>query len=353
MKRQSGLTLIELMVAMTIGLLLLAGTASLFISNKRIYREQDEMSRLQENARFALEALIRDIRMAAYAGCADNVGAVSNSLNGADDDDALISFMNGLEGSEASGNWLPSNSDVGVSLMAAGTDGIIVRYLDPVGETVSADMANTNSAVQVTGVAGLVPGDLAAVSDCESSDVFEITQVSGSQLSHATGVITGDSPGNASANFSKRYSRGAALNRFVARRYFICDADDSADYSCDEDGDGDPDDDPSVYSPALFVTENYAAPRMLVEGVEHMQILYGEDTSGDSVADTFVNAGAVTNWNNVVSVRVALLMRTVTEGQHNDPDTRTYSLLGTTIDPVDERRRRRVFSSTILVRNRL
>ena len=54
-QRQQGFTIVELMVAATLGLLILAGAISMFISNKRIYTEQDEMGRLQENARFAMK----------------------------------------------------------------------------------------------------------------------------------------------------------------------------------------------------------------------------------------------------------------------------------------------------------
>ena len=44
-------------------------------------------------------------------------------------------------------------------------------------------------------------------------------------------------------------------------------------------------------------------------------------------------------------------MRTADEGQHNEIDTDTYDLLGTVFDPVDDRRRRRVFSTTVQIRN--
>ena len=69
-KKQQGLTLIELLIAMLIGTLLILGASSMFIANKRVYKEVDYQGRLAENARFAMEMMIRDLRMAGFIGCA-------------------------------------------------------------------------------------------------------------------------------------------------------------------------------------------------------------------------------------------------------------------------------------------
>ncbi len=64
--RQRGLTLIEIMVALLIGSFLLAGVLQIFIVNKQTYRVQENLSRMQENGRFALDYLNRYIRLAGY-----------------------------------------------------------------------------------------------------------------------------------------------------------------------------------------------------------------------------------------------------------------------------------------------
>ena len=334
--RQSGLSLIELMVALTIGILLLLGTTSLFISNKRIYREQEEIGRMQENARYALEQLVRDIRMSVYSGCADDISTVTNHLNGGSDDDALLSFANGIEGSENKANWAPSGSTGDVAGMVAGSDAITVRYLDPTGTFLAEEMAATTSNPVTTGSSGAAANDIVAVSDCSGADIFEVSQVSvvdgDDNLLHAAGASGGASPGNVDQPLTKRFGTDAELMRVVTRRYFI--------------GTG-------SNGPALFMAENYSGSNELIEGVENMQILYGEDTTADSVADSFVTAAAVTNWDNVVSVQIALLMRTVEENFDNDLDTRTYNLLGTNVDPTDDHRRRRIFTATVQIRNRI
>ena len=78
--KQSGLTLIELLIAMLIGTLLILGATSMFIANKRVYKEVDFQGRLAENARFGMEMMIRDLRMAGFMGCAVQQG-INNRLD--------------------------------------------------------------------------------------------------------------------------------------------------------------------------------------------------------------------------------------------------------------------------------
>ena len=68
-RHQRGLTLVELMIAMLLGLFLLGGLLQIFISSKQTYRMQEGLSRLQENGRFAIDFMARDIRLAGYKGC--------------------------------------------------------------------------------------------------------------------------------------------------------------------------------------------------------------------------------------------------------------------------------------------
>lgn len=66
LSRQNGFTIVELMVAMVISLILLAGVSQIFLSNRETYRVQSSLSRLQENARFAIDLLRSDISMAGF-----------------------------------------------------------------------------------------------------------------------------------------------------------------------------------------------------------------------------------------------------------------------------------------------
>ena len=62
--RAAGFTLIELLVATTLGLLLLAGIGTLFVSTSRSYRENERIAGMQDQARFAMSTLSRDLASA-------------------------------------------------------------------------------------------------------------------------------------------------------------------------------------------------------------------------------------------------------------------------------------------------
>jgi len=368
-----GMTLIEVMIALTIGLILLAGTLTLFANNKRSYAEQDQMGRLQENARFALDMLTRDIRMAGYVGCSNDITQVNNTVNGQGNAANLIDMTNPVEGSEGGANWQPSSSTSFVASIISG-DGITVRYLSPSNITIAENMPSVSAELKVTGVAGFFENEIAVLTDCQSADIFQITQVQNTggddKLQHNPGGA--NIPGNSTSSLSKSYDAGAQIMRFVARRYFIGDSDaNSANADCD--GDGVMDNADASPCPALFRTDltqidpatgnvsgnanGTGTSQAMVEGIESLEILYGVDSDGDREANSYVNAANVAGaggWGNVVSVRFALLARTSGDFEQYGSvlNTNSYNLLSTVFASVGDRRRRRVFSTTVQVRNR-
>ena len=97
------------------------------------------------------------------------------------------------------------------------------------------------------------------------------------------------------------------------------------------------------------------APQELIDGVEQMQILYGVDDDDDGAPDAYVRAGEAaldedSEWRTVVSVNVSLLLRTVDE-YGNTTDPRTYQLDDETAVTPADRRQRRLFAVTAVVRN--
>ena len=358
-KSSKGMTLIEIMIALVIGSLLMVGAMGLFISNKRIYKEQDDMGRLQENARFAMDILLRDIRMSGYVGCSNDASTVNNTLtfdNGGTpalvttQPENLLNYTNPIEGSENAANWLPddtapSNSTEVVASMVAGTDGITLRYFAALDSTVAMN-GTTDGAIGTTIPVTCTPdcasnvtlAENMVISDCASSDIFDVTTVNVGSLAHANSAL------------SKSYPSTAQISRYVANRYYI--------------GTG------ANGRPALFrytyaqdindlntngsTVDFVAQSQELIEGVQSMQILYGEDTTAtpDFIADIYRNAAAVADWSDVVSVRIALLLETVEENFHGDIDSNTYNLLGTVVPAANDYRRRRVYTTTVQVRSR-
>lgn len=355
--------MVEMMVAVVIGLFLMSGAVSLLVTSKRTYLVQDDLGRIQENARFAMDMLARDLRMAGYFGCADNISQVFNHVNfGAGG--SILDISDPIEGFEAgTAAWLPSASNEDVDLIRAGTDAITLRFIAPSGIKVTAAMPQPSAAIHTTTNSGLQQGDIIAVTDCESADIMQISGPSGTNPSstgtvvHNTGTDT--SPGNTSLLFpgcpgaaanclSKIYDTDAEIMKLVAYRYFIGDDANGA---------------PALFRTGLTVSGGTptatGTPVQLIDGVEQMQITYGVDTTGDRVPDVYLAAngtsGAVdlntaAGWDNVLSVRVGLLFRSVEETAP-DVDTAVYTVNGAAVDPVDDRRRRRVFSTTIWFRN--
>jgi type IV pilus assembly protein PilW len=87
-ERPQGFSLIELMVATALGLLLLAGLGTLFLATSRSYRENDLIAGMQDQARFAMATLSRDLSMAGYwGGMMGSDGIVPNLSNESTEDD--------------------------------------------------------------------------------------------------------------------------------------------------------------------------------------------------------------------------------------------------------------------------
>jgi type IV pilus assembly protein PilW len=68
---QKGLSLVELLIAMVLGLLLTAGALQMMLSSQEIYKTTDTLSRIQENGRFSLNFLVQNLRMAGHNSTED------------------------------------------------------------------------------------------------------------------------------------------------------------------------------------------------------------------------------------------------------------------------------------------
>lgn len=75
-RRQNGLSLVELLIAMLLGLILTAGALQMMLSSQEVYQTTDTLSRIQENGRFTLNFLAKDIRMAGHNTTKDANGKV-------------------------------------------------------------------------------------------------------------------------------------------------------------------------------------------------------------------------------------------------------------------------------------
>lgn len=342
---QKGLSLIELMVAMLIGLILIAGIGNIFIDSKRTYSFQQGLARIQENGRMALEFLGRDIRMAGYMGCASGeYSSVTNTLK----DSATLNydFSRGVLGYEV-GSSIHSDLSGLSPAPLLNTDVIVLK--GPVGDGVKIQgLQNSDQNLDVylypTEPGGCPSGiceeDILMATDCMKTFIFQVTQTStpGSGILRLGHDASGD-PGNNKSSWGGNgvgaqgvFGADGEVVKIQTAYYYVGISQASG-------------------QPALFM--QVGAPglknpaREMLEGVESMKLLYGLDTGTDLVPDSYVGAASVANWDKVGAVRVQLRVRSddgVTDA------AQTYSFNGAN---VTDRRLRHVFVSTVGVRAKM
>jgi len=347
-RSQQGLTLVEVMVAVTLGLILTAGLIQVFVSNKQAYRVQEGLARLQENGRFAIDFITRDVRGAGFVGCPGSTTPIVNTLNNAGS--LPWNFASPMQGFEAitSTTWSSTTAslplDASIISALGGRDVITVRRSvgDPVpvvSQPAGAPPGSSPITVAVTAALSAFDtpaNQIAMISDCTNAAVFQIRNPpnpSGGTMNHAIGGASPPAaPGNATDALGKDFTNTAEVVRLSTITYYVRQTGTASG------------------RPALWRQVGGAAAQELVEGVQDMQIRYGVDTDGDQVPNQYLQANAVTDFNNVVSVRVDLLLQSIEDNLTNAPQPYTYNGLATT--PAD-RRYRQVFSATIGLRNKI
>ena len=308
-----GMSLIELMVALAIGLILVAGLATLFANSSQSGNELEKSIRQMENGHYAIDLLNDDIKMAGYYGelsidgitySTPNACATALGSLGWDNAAATIpTFVSGLSATQAAAlSCLPNR--------ASGSPALVLRRLDPTALT-PASAASGTAYVQT--------------SRCETDP-------------NATRLIISST----AADFTLRDLNCTTLNnvrRYVSRVYYVA--------SCNECGS---DTTPTLKRAEISPAQVTVSP--LAEGIEEVAFEFGFDTDGDGVPDIYRaalsgTAGAADNaWNNVVATRVYLLSRSVDKST-GFVDGKTYSMgLAGTRGPFTDNYKRRVYVVT-------
>ena len=326
LRRQHGVTLVELMVALALGLLITVAMLKVYVDASRMYRFNEGLARVQENGRFALEFIRRDARVAGFWGCYSEA-PLTNQISATSD--AWLDV--------AAGHITGTNDD---GLNSA--DSITFRSATGSGTLVTTTMTAASDSISVDSVATITSGMAALISDCDNGDIFQVTGVSGTSLAHAAGTNT-----NTSTNLSKTYASGSRVYQAQQSTFCIALGADPA-------------------QPSLRRLTNPTSGQTcasngdeLIEGVENMQILYGEDTdadsegaNGDGTANRYVPIGTASlDIDRVVSVRLSLLARSLNNNLTTAPSPYTFN--GTAVTPgATDKYLRKVFTTTITLRNK-
>ncbi len=318
-KRQAGLSLVELMIAITLSLLLIAGVLQIFLSSKQTYATNNALSRVQESGRFAMDFLTQDIRNTGYKGQCLGQPLTHGTI------DILWRLDNPIEGWNNITNKQPTHlTDTPVT----GTDTIRIKLAAGPGEVqaASGNTATNNTISLGANTSGVAQHAITLISDAIACDLFRNTATSNAtSVAKAAGVNwTHNYTGNTevlplqNATYYIRANAGRP-NSLVRQRLST-----------------------STTDPA-WVTEE------LVDGVQDMQILYGIAGANRQVSD-YVTANNVTNWDNVVAVRINLLV--VSADTNVVPENQVIAFNGADVT-IANRRLAQVFSTTIGIRNRL
>jgi type IV pilus assembly protein PilW len=315
---QSGINMVEIMIALLIGVFLIGGLIQMFIGSKKTYNLQDASSRLQENGRFAAEFISVDVHDADFWGCITDklnvlypIGvAPVVGLSGVDNDDADPDIIDG-------------------------TDSITLRGFKSDAILVTEDSGNTAAPLVIAkNTAGnLKKDDWVIVTDCKFADVFQVVSL--------TNGPTADTFRLNHRPFLIPYGAGAQIFKWYGVTYDIREG--------------------ANKQPALFKSEfeldgtPIGGAQELVEGIENMQILYGEDTdlpeNTDGLPNYYLSGSAAdaVNLDNVKGVRISLLAQSE-NNLASKPISYTYN--GVTTTPNDTRIRN-VYDMTLAIRSRL
>ncbi|QMU61944.1 MAG: prepilin-type N-terminal cleavage/methylation domain-containing protein [Gammaproteobacteria bacterium] len=346
-KKQIGFSLVELLVALVLGLVVSAAAIQIFASNKGTYRLENALSRLQENGRFVVDQMINDLRMAGYNGCLSRgagvpvnditPGAIATS-------NAFVLFPYAIDGTDSirgfnygTSDWVPSlDASLNLSGVVANTDVINIQRASSCGaQLTSAPTSTGDTAIDVVDPNGcdFTANEVVMITDCSVADVFQI-----GSLTTGTDTVALNRAGG---TLSAIYSQASQVFRWQSTAYFVgTDANGQpalfrSSWTPDGDNDIQADD---------FTT------LALASGIEDMQLLYGIDTGMDEYADAYVTANNVTNWDAVRSIRIGLLLRS---DNNITQEPRSIQFNGATVNPVatGDRRLRTVYTTTVSLRN--
>ena len=320
---QSGFGLVELMIAMTLGLVLLGGIGYVYIGSRGAFRTTDNLSRLQENARYALDMMSRDIRMAGYVGCGNMSSIVVHTI--ANPPVPPMTPGNALIGYDGGTGWTNPSTVTPV----AGPDVLSIMGAFSSGVNLTGNLAPQNANVQINGNPdGFQAGDVLVITNCVNADVVKATTVS---TGSGTIVTIAHSNSSNTGNRIGTYGADAFVMRMNQYSYFIGT---------------NPAGNRSLYRVGL---SGNAEER--VENVWDMQFRYGLDTNNDGVVDTYSYAPG--NWAQVLSVKVSLLMRSPDDNLSTSTQSVTFDNGTTGTFTAPDRRLYQVYSATVGVRNRL
>ncbi|HED35260.1 MAG TPA: hypothetical protein ENJ08_13775 [Gammaproteobacteria bacterium] len=380
-KTQSGYSMLELLVAMTLGVLVMSSAITLQVSNREDFKNTTSELEMKTGAKMAAEFIGTSLRGVGVMGCrtidgfqtirpedrvAQTESAYNIVLNSAQTPAKYLAdadFFAGHEilGYDASGSgWSPvPDAALNLSNMSSGSDAITLR--GGVGESYVLTSGRTFGDTQYTldipanTDVRITTNNYAVASTCKNAEVFKVTSADSAidlgNVGRASGAGGNDnSQGTMTKEFGIDKEGFAELRRVATTSYYISNNNEGI---------------PTLYRNI----DGVSSP--LVEGVEHMMIDYGveNNVSLRNVAGQYLTAGTIQAscanplpvpvspgclWPSVVSVRVSFIMRS-REAIYGKNVSKVYTLPGVSDQAYSKADRfsRSIYTSTFVVRNRM
>jgi type IV pilus assembly protein PilW len=339
--KQHGLTLVELMIAITLGILIVLAMSYMMMNSLQSRNEMIKTSRQIENGRYAMDDLRKEVQLAGFYGSFVPTSTVkwmtpnpcATMLGDLDFDGALMEVPVGLQGYTQN-----ETEPACVTNRLASTDILVVRRTAT--EHIEIDVNPADNAVDSGITATSLGGAFyLQVSNCPDLAAENPFVVSSDPTQFALHKVA---PAGAPPLCTKGFR--SEIRRYTTHIYYISTCND-----CSGSGDD---------IPTLKMVEVSPTPvvRPIAEGIQNMQIEYGLDTSGDGAPDQFVAAidstVTPTQWRDVVAVKIFLLARNVdrTPG-HTDSKTYMVASDGSTVGPFKDAFRRQMYVTTTMAHN--
>ncbi len=335
-RRSSGVTLVELMVSMVLGLIVIGGALSVVLANRQSYRTNEGLSQVQESARTAFELLARDIREAGATGC-DNTGRVANVLKPA----ANLWWQNweGVQGYDDEQTDPAAPFGTAAAERVRGTDSIQLRGIEGTGVAITGHEPTSANFKLNAATTAIADNDILMACDFDHAAIFQVTNYNGElTVVHSTGANAGVPPGNCSKGLGYptdcddtnangnvyEFPPNSQLARFAATGWYV------GFNGRDTDGGR------SLYRIRLD-RGGADVVEEIVSGVRDLQITYRVEGT-----DTFVEADAVDvdEWERVNAVSLELIVESADARVSTDPS-------------VNAGRLERTFTNVITLRNRV
>lgn len=337
--RQRGLTLIEFMVAIVLGMLMVAAIATLIANQSTNRAEIDRSGKMIENGRYALQAIAQDLEMAGYWGetpktpdapatlpdpCATTIAGAGNLQ------EAMGLHVQGFDAAATIPTCLSTRN------VKPGTDILVVRHADPVTSDVET-------------------GGLVDWGQLKPGQVYLQTGINTATDAFASVLAVADGTNDSTTFYLKR--RGgvnvASPRKYLVHIYYVA--------TCDVCSGGSADTIPTLKRLDLVLSGGAmtmaTTPFTIAQGIEDMQVDYGRDTlpaGGDGAPDgADVNGSALTtaaDWGDVMSAKVHLLARS-TESTPGYVDAKTFTLGTKNVAAANDGYRRHVFVQSVRIVN--